>query len=207
MNTSPSSHAVTVCRGATHCPHAVLARDPAAELAAVIETSGWPLFLAERVQPIRHHHRFRVTVAACPNGCSQPHIADFALIAAAVVDVAPDKCTDCGQCVPVCAEQALNLDAGITLDPAVCLGCAACTRVCPAAALTVQKSGYQVLLGGKLGRHPRLAHELGLYDPEQVPDILRRTLAVYMEHHRPGLRLGDVIERLGRDRFDALVRP
>jgi anaerobic sulfite reductase subunit C len=125
------AHTLKVCRGAAQCPHAVLGQDLTAGLENVIAVSGWPEFLAGMTRPIRHHHQFRVAVASCPNGCSQPHIADFGLIAFARIGVEPERCSGCGHCVAVCAEKALRLEETIRLDSAHCLGCAACARVCP----------------------------------------------------------------------------
>jgi dissimilatory sulfite reductase (desulfoviridin) alpha/beta subunit len=201
------AHTLKVCRGAAQCPHAVLGRDLTAELEAVIATSGWSGFLAGMNRPIRHHHQFRMAVASCPNGCSQPHIADFGLIAFARIDVEPERCSGCGHCVAVCAENALHLEDAIRLDVSRCLGCAACARVCADKALRVDETGYRVLLGGKLGRHPRLAHELGLYSLPQALEILGNVLNVLMEQRRPGLRLGELIEKFGREEFDRRVRP
>ena len=201
------AHTVKVCRGADRCPHAVLGRDLSAELETVLEDSGWPQFLAGMTRPIRHHHQFRVAVASCPNGCSQPHIADFGLIAFARIGLEPERCSGCGHCVAVCEEKALHLDDSIQLDHSRCLGCAKCARICPEKALRVDKTGYRVLLGGKLGRHPRLAQELGFFSLPDSLHVLGRVLDVYMKHHRPGLRLGELIESMGRERFDGLVRP
>jgi Nitrite and sulphite reductase 4Fe-4S domain. len=64
-----------------------------------------------------------------------------------------------------------------------------------------------VVLGGKLGRHPRLAHELGFYSLPQALEILGNVLTVLIEQRRPGLRLGELIEKIGREEFDRRVRP
>lgn len=209
MNTQTplASHAFKICRGATGCPHAVLTRDPGAELESVLAATGWPAFLAGQIQPIRHHHQFRLVVSCCPNGCSQPHIADFALVATARIGFDVEACVACAQCLPACAEGALRLEQSIALDPLRCLGCAACVQVCPTSALQVREMAYRVLLGGKLGRHPRLAHELGTFPLPASIDILQRTLDVFMQNYRPGLRLGELIEKMGRKEFDRLIRP
>lgn len=202
------AHSLKVCRGAVQCPHAVSGQNIAAELEAVVEDSGWPRFLADRINPIRHHHQFRLAVSSCPNGCSQPHIADFGLIAAVRIGLTPDSCSGCGQCITACAEKALRLEDGsIRLDPSRCLGCAACARVCPEGSLRAEQTGYRVVLGGKLGRHPRLAHELGFHTLSEALGILDHVLRVLMEKHRPGLRLGDLIDEMGRETFNAKVRP
>ncbi len=209
MNTQTpmASHAIKICRGATGCPHAVLTQDPSAELEAVLAAAGWPRFLAGQIHPIRHHHQFRLVVSCCPNGCSQPHIADFALVATARIGVDAQACSACGQCLQACAEGALRLEQAIALDPLRCLGCAACVQVCPSTALHVRDTAYRVLLGGKLGRHPRLAHELGTFSLPAALSILERTLDVFMRNYRPGLRLGELVDKTGQKEFDRLIRP
>lgn len=200
--------AVRVCRGAQQCAHAVQSgNDPTEALAAQVEASGWPEFVTSRVHPLRHHHQFRIAYAACPNGCSQPHIADLGLIATARLAVRPELCSACGACVSACAENALSVDEGVRLDSARCLGCASCARVCPTEALAVAEVRYRVLLGGKLGRHPRLAQELGRYSFSDVLLVLHRTLELLMAHYRPGLRLGELVELLGPEHVMAQVRP
>ena len=199
--------AIKVCRGAASCPRAVTDADPTRDIEAVMARSGWSGFLHSGVGTIRHHHQFRVAVSSCPNGCTQPHIADFALVAFARIGLSPEACTACGQCVAACAEDALDLEDGIRLNPTTCLGCAACARVCPEGALTVTATGWRVLLGGKLGRHPRLAHELGVFDTGDAMTVLEKVLAVLMSQGRAGLRLGDLVTDMGRETFDALVRP
>lgn len=201
-------YVVRVCRGAQQCQHAVMpGSDPTALLTAQILASGWPEFIASQVQPLRHHHQFRLAYAACPNGCSQPHIADMGLLAFAPIAVQPELCSACMACVAVCAEQALHVDDTVCLDRTRCLGCAACARVCPTGALAITEPAYRVVLGGKLGRHPRLAHELGLFSLPESLTVLAKTLELYMTHYRPGLRLGTLVKTLGQDQFDSLVRP
>lgn len=211
MNDKPmeplAAFTVRTCRGTASCPHAVLAFDPSSEIARVVSNSGWTGFLTARFHPLRHHHQFRIAVAACPNGCSQPHIADFALVATTSVLLDTEGCAGCGTCVAACAEDALCLDDAIRINRNACLGCAACIRVCPTGALRRSPDGYRVLVGGKLGRHPRLAHEFGVFSLPKALHVLERVLSVLMSHQHGRERLGDVVDRLGKDHFDTLVRP
>lgn len=206
-NTSESLPSFTVrgCRGRVACRHAVFGHDPVPDIVRAMDASGWDAFLSTQVHPLRHHHQFRLAVSACPNGCSQPHIADFGLIATTQINLDPERCSGCGLCVDACAEKALTLDNCLHLDEAACLGCAACVRVCPTAGLIHGADAYRVLVGGKLGRHPRLAHELGTVTLAEVPRVLERIVAAFMVHRSHRERLGDVIERLGRAYFDRMV--
>jgi dissimilatory sulfite reductase (desulfoviridin) alpha/beta subunit len=51
-------------------------------------------------------------------------------------------------------------------------------------------------VGGKLGRHPRLAEELpGIYGPEEALDIIEKCLDFYQSHCLKGERFGEILER------------
>jgi dissimilatory sulfite reductase (desulfoviridin) alpha/beta subunit len=59
-----------------------------------------------------------------------------------------------------------------------------------------------VLLGGKLGRHPRLGEELpGVHAPEEIPGIVERFVEIYQSLCRKGERLGVILERVGKEKF------
>lgn len=201
------SHEPTICRGSRSCPHAVPVANLQQDIEAVVLDSGWAELVTGKVHPVRRHHQFRIAVAMCPNGCSRPHIADFGLIATARIAVHPDRCSSCGLCLDACAENALRITPRLTLDARQCLGCTACVRACPTGAIAEMSYGYKVVLGGKLGRHPLLAHELGIFSPDRALHVLTRSLHVLMANYRPGLRLGQLVAEMGQDNFNRQVRP
>lgn len=58
--------------------------------------------------------------------------------------------------------------------------------------------GYRILVGGKLGRHPKLGRELGgVYSMGKALGIIDRCLDHYQRHCLAGERLGEVLERTG----------
>lgn len=58
---------------------------------------------------------------------AQPEIAAY-----------PDKCIDCGLCVPVCRPRALRLsDSAIRIDRSLCDSCGRCAEVCNSEAFRV----------------------------------------------------------------------
>ncbi|NCC24824.1 MAG: 4Fe-4S dicluster domain-containing protein [Deltaproteobacteria bacterium] len=199
---------IAVCRGATAdgCRFSAL---PIAGLASklndLIKASGWPALLSKiRSTTTRAHTRLRLSVAACPNGCSRPHIVDFAFVAA-MRPVLPQECTGCGICLRSCPDQALSIPAGAKapiLDENLCLACGRCIGVCPEGQTLCGPSGLRLLLGGRLGRRPRLAVEIpGIWHVCDVETLLSPLLSDLVASYRPGQRIADII----LDRWPALI--
>ncbi|MEW5775064.1 MAG: 4Fe-4S dicluster domain-containing protein [Thermodesulfobacteriota bacterium] len=208
MSTPPASLAATgfivaACRGTEGCENRAL--DPGdlpQRLAAGLEAMGFGAGLARLLgRPPKRHELFAVSLSCCPNACSRPQIADVGLIAAQRPKADPAQCTRCWACQDACREQAVvllpsgQLDA---IDEAACLACGACIAACPSGALSPGRSGWRVQLGGRLGRHPRLAEELpGLHSADQAVEFALRAARYLLEHARPGQRLGDLAAKVG----------
>lgn len=63
-----------------------------------------------------------------------------------IVTIDVEKCEACGECVEVCAVQALSIEeedgkmvAVFTEDPEECLGCESCVEVCQEGAITIEE--------------------------------------------------------------------
>ncbi len=154
----------------------------------------------------KKRYRFRVAVSACPNACTQVHIADFGLIGQVIPRLA-GECIGCGVCEEVCEEGAVTVeDKWPLFDSERCLNCGLCLKACPKKVLEPEAKGFKILVGGKLGRHPQLAREIvALADKERVLQVLSLCLKYYKEHCQAGERLGALINRLGWDDFLAYV--
>lgn len=198
---------ITACRGISggNCRFAMNANEafPAA-INKVVEQTGWDGFLRTQIRgPLLHHHTLKISVAACPNGCSRPHIADIGIIRAKQPELIPDMCSHCGLCGRICPDKAISYNKGEPVfDHEQCMKCGMCMEKCPERAIRASKDGYRVVLGGKLGRHPRLATELdGIFCEEQVLAIVAESVFYYMEQYRPKLRFGTLVE----ENYDALL--
>jgi dissimilatory sulfite reductase (desulfoviridin) alpha/beta subunit len=199
------------CRAATGCRNSVGDVTQALErLQEVLERVDAPGLLrgkaGQRQGPLLAHHRFKVSVSGCPNSCSQPQIADFGLSAQLRPELDQALCIGCGACVEACREGAIVMPAGTAeLDRDACVSCGACVRACPTEALT-GTAGWRVMAGGRLGRHPRLAHVLaegaGL---DEAAALLEELLRVWRDHGRPGERVGLTLERLAGEEAPATV--
>lgn len=195
-------YGVQACGGAVGCPLTLAEVGPLTEaIAARIAASGVAEYLQNVIRgPVLTHHKFRAAVAGCPNNCSEPQIKDFAVVAKAKPGTGPGECIDCGQCLEACKEGSVRLGNGPVFDYARCLACGRCAAVCPTEAIATVERGYQVLVGGKLGRHAQLATTLfEMADEATVLAALDACLDLYKEHAQGPERLGAVLNRTGTD--------
>lgn len=203
-------YTLETCFGGSGCQNAVVVSLAlVSRLEELLERADLLAFLRKHLdEKLKLHHQFRVTLADCPNSCSQPQIKDIGIIGEAEIACEPEACSGCGECAAVCEESAVTLwdDRLVGIDWKSCVRCGACARVCPTEALKADRGTYRVLVGGKLGRHPQLARELprGL-DADQVVALVSRIVEVYQAHARNGERLGAVMNRIGCDDFRARV--
>jgi dissimilatory sulfite reductase (desulfoviridin) alpha/beta subunit len=80
----------------------------------------------------------------------------------------------------------------------LCLGCGKCIRVCEQSALVPVSSGFRIVVGGKLGRRPRLGQELsGVFSRLEAQQILENTLRFVMDNYTHGRNLGTILEKVG----------
>lgn len=193
------------CGGAVGCPLTLVDVAQITErMKTIIEESGLSETLKGRVRgPVLSHHKFKTAVAGCPNSCSDPHIKDFAIVAQAKPGRGAEDCIECLQCVAACKEGAIHVvDAEPIIDESLCARCGDCAAACPTGSLVVEKQGFTILVGGKLGRHPKLAEKLvELVDEEMVYRALSACIELIEEEGQGGERLGVILERVGIDRL------
>ncbi len=192
---------VETCFGPTGCPNrAVISDDFYKKVEKRLAGRDLKSFLKDRVKgPLKLHHEFRVSISDCPNACSRPQIADVGLIGARSPKVSDVACNQCGACVEVCREGAISLTGQApVVNPAKCLSCGQCIPVCPTGTLQEAARGYRILVGGKLGRHPRLARELpAIYSLEEALRMVDCCLDHYQKHCARGERFGEILEQTG----------
>ncbi len=155
--------------------------------------------LKQRVDgDIKFHHEFRISIADCPNACSQPQIKDIGIIGAVLPCVTKKECSLCNACVEVCREDAIVLNNEETrpvIDFDRCLECSKCITACPTGSIAEKVKGFRVQLGGKLGRHPKLAEELpGIYSEDEVINIVKDCIDFYRKNSRRGERFATLYQ-------------
>ncbi|MCX5883917.1 MAG: 4Fe-4S binding protein [Deltaproteobacteria bacterium] len=122
-----------------------------------------------------------------------PRISD-GIIGACVPEITQNSCSQCEACVEACREQAISLETELpVIQIDRCLYCGQCIQVCPTGTLGAGTRGYRVLLGGKLGRHPRLARELsGVFSEDSVLSIVKDCISFYRRHSKGGERFAEI---------------
>jgi anaerobic sulfite reductase subunit C len=207
MENEVRGHQVETCFGPSGCPNRAVAGEGLLEdLERLLTAKNLKAFLSQKVDgPLKLHHEFRISISDCPNCCSRPQIADIGIIGARRPEITESDCSNCEACIGICRENALSLerDTGPVLTENHCVLCGQCADVCPSGRLMGTQRGYRIQLGGKLGRHPQLARELGgIFTREEVLQIVERCIDHYKENCRTGERFGEVLNRVPMNPID-----
>ncbi len=162
---NPILYQVKPCKGAeVNCPFLITdSKILANKLQDRLEKSHFTQRLMDKVEgQILPHHTMKLAVSGCPNSCSMPQIKDFGVHAIEPVYVdAGSECIGCMKCVETCREDAITVkDNQVFLDKEKCVHCGLCARVCPVGSIKPAEKKYRVMIGGKVGRHPKFALDL-----------------------------------------------
>jgi dissimilatory sulfite reductase (desulfoviridin) alpha/beta subunit len=198
---NPVLYRVEACKGkAFGCPFGLVDTQRLAErVVALLDELQITEFLLQRTEGLLlPHHKIKIAIAGCPNSCIQPQIKDFGIIAQMVPSRSEADCTHCGLCIEGCREGAITLEQeGPSIDRYRSIHCGLCIQACPQGALVQGKAGYRLLIGGRLGRHPRLGREtLTLASEEEVIRKIVSLLENFKSSAKPQERFSHFIECL-----------
>ncbi len=162
---NPLLYQIKSCKGAeVNCPFLIIDSKVLAEkLQNRLEKLNFTQRLMDEIDgQILPHHTMKLAVAGCPNSCSMPQIKDFGVHAVEPVYVDTDtECIGCMKCVETCREDAVTVkDNHVSIDKQKCVHCGLCAKVCPVGSIKSEEKKYRVMIGGKVGRHPRFALDL-----------------------------------------------
>ena len=186
---------VNACHNkAAGCPNPLVDTDIWKSAISVwVVDSGMSERLRQRVtgDTIFMHHKIKVSISGCPNGCSRPQIADFGLTGYVTPVFDADACTSCGACVTACPDSALTLpeDGPVAWNADACQGCLSCSKACAAGAIILGERGVRLTVGGKLGRHPHLGDFAGNFtSPEPMIVVMEKMLDDFIQNAEPNER-------------------
>lgn len=200
MSADIKGYQIDTCFGPSGCPNPANSCNVLVEkIESLLENADLLKFLKERVEgDLKYHHEFRISLAECPNACSQPQIKDIGIIGATVPEITDEECSECGSCVEACIETCISLDSEKKvpeIDHDGCLKCGKCIHVCPTGAIAEKTKGFRVQLGGKLGRHPKLAAELeGIYSENEVLQLVKDCIDYYKKNSKHGERFAEIFD-------------
>jgi dissimilatory sulfite reductase (desulfoviridin) alpha/beta subunit len=209
MSEEIKGYQVDTCFAASGCPNRAIQSDGLLErVEKLLANADLLTFLKERVNGnLKYHHEFRITFADCPNACSQPQIKDIGILGAILPEITDIECSRCDACIETCPDDCISMETDKDvphIDMQSCMVCGKCIAACPTGTITEKQKGYRIQLGGKLGRHPRLARELpGIYPEDKVLEIVEYCISFYKQHSIKGQRFAEIFKSSD---FDALVK-
>jgi dissimilatory sulfite reductase (desulfoviridin) alpha/beta subunit len=150
--------------------------------------------------------KFKVAITGCPNSCAKPQENDLGFQAQDEPEVDLSKCIGCTLCAKVCEkvcsrgkrEPAIIMDENKrpVYRKENCFFEGDCVRVCPVNAWKVNKIGFAVYIGGKVGRFPKFGIKIADFvDEKQIPRIIKNTISCYNRIAEKGERFGEALER------------
>jgi dissimilatory sulfite reductase (desulfoviridin) alpha/beta subunit len=183
-------------RGVIACPGEATCRYGSIETRRVAEE------LTRRYFRTDTPYKVKMGVTGCPNNCGKARESDIGVMGVRTPCWDESACTDCGACVSLCPVSAISVDSGTYQRAAkTCIGCSVCSVLCPVKAWGPSSKGYTLLIGGTLGKKPRLGIPLkeNIQTEEELFELIDKTLAFYRQHGQRKERLGHLMTRMGED--------
>lgn len=179
---------VIACPGSTSCRY------------GSIDTKALAKEIDERFFRMDVPYKVKIGVTGCPNNCGKARESDIGVMGVRTPKWVADDCIHCNLCVSLCAPKAITkVGDQYVRNEELCINCSACSVRCPKACWHVESTGYQVVIGGTLGKIPRLSVPLcdRVSTQAEVIELIEKTLKFYKENGQPRERLGHLMTRLG----------
>jgi dissimilatory sulfite reductase (desulfoviridin) alpha/beta subunit len=153
--------------------------------------------------------KLKIAITGCPSSCVRPQENDFGIMGTTRPEIVEENCVSCGRCEKACKVQAIKVgEEKVRIDREKCVLCGLCIATCKKEALRAEKTGCTIFVGGHGGRQPRHGAKLfELSDEEQLFSILEKTVNYYKREGLDGERFGDMLDRLGMEKFRKEVLP
>lgn len=187
----PRVRIVVACPGAATCRW------------GIIDTKSISKYIDRIYFGVETPHKFKFGITGCPHNCAKASENDIGIMGAILPKWLSGECSDCDLCINLCPTGAIYKENDeYRLNEEKCIYCSICTSSCPTEAWTPDISGFLLLIGGTMGKIPRLATRVGGIIQDQ--DILKKAVAVSLEYYqkngRKKERFGHSIDRIGVDK-------
>jgi dissimilatory sulfite reductase (desulfoviridin) alpha/beta subunit len=198
MDKEIKGYSLEVCFGEKECKNSIgCSSDFINNIEALLKEKDILSFLKKNSgEKIKFHQEFKVSISLCPNSCSRPQISDIGLIAAQKPFITDAECVQCMDCVKICKEKAVNFKKESFfpfIDYEKCLFCSDCIKTCTTGTIKEAKTGFRILAGGKLGRHPRLGRDFGeIYSEEQVLEKISAAADIMISQKNSAKRFSNI---------------
>ncbi|MDO8733651.1 MAG: 4Fe-4S binding protein, partial [Elusimicrobiota bacterium] len=151
------------------------------------------------------HGKFKISFAGCPSDCTRAKGADIGFVGEIEPEWAEKKCIGCGLCAKACLEGAIVSDGKTgkpNYDYSKCIFCGDCVKVCPTSAWYSGRIGCGIYVGGRWGRHPRMADLIThLFPVKNIIPIIKRTIDWFIKNGKIRERIGNTIDRVGLKKY------
>ncbi len=199
MASEIKGYQIDTCFGPSGCPNRAADSDQLLQkIESLVKAEDLLGFLKKRVEgDLKFHHEFRITLADCPNACSQPQIKDIGIIGASTPQLTEESCTLCETCVEACRENAITLAAEKEcpqIDFTRCLHCGKCMSVCPTGTISraPKDTGYS-WAANSAGIHSWQKSCREFTVKHQVLQIVKECLDFYNQNSKHGERFGQIL--------------
>jgi len=166
----------------------------------IIETKELAEYLDEKYYKVETPHKFKMGVTGCPHNCAKASENDLSLMGGILPKWSSKGCIHCDLCVNICPTTAIYKENNkYKLDLEKCINCSLCTASCPTSTWLVKAKGFKLLIGGTMGKIPRIASQLKelIVDREELNKLMEASLKYYQKHGRKKERFAQTIERIG----------
>ncbi len=187
----PRVRNVVACPGNKHCPY------------GLGDTENFGISVDEKFFGKDLPHKIKISITGCPNSCTRPQVNDIGFVAVAEPQLEANECISCSLCEEVCPVKAIKMVDGLpVIDRGKCIYTGVCIAVCPNQAFKVLKVGWNIYVGGKVGKQPQLGVLFEEFiSEERGLELIDRIIRSYAELGKPEERLGTVVSRVGMVRF------
>jgi len=158
----------------------------------------------EKFFGMRTAHKFKSSFSACPIDCMRSTEADLGLMGAVYPKWTEENCTGCTICASACTEDAIKAhpETGKPIFKADnCVYCADCVRACPTFSWAAEKTGHNLRVGGRHGRHPLGATMVARFlTDEEAITAIEATIKWYQKagEDKGRIRIGQILREDGQ---------